>query len=188
MTKIIFLDVDGPMVPGRSLFLPRNRTLGWQWQFDPCAVGMLNFLGWMDPAVRLVIASHRVGCSSHVKDLPSSTKEFWQKMLDDNQVKIPLHHHWITPRKIEARRKFVEISEWLHAHPEITHFVTLEDDLNGGDDVDFDMRSEFHLCAENYNEGFTHADFLAAAAFLGYCKDTVYDKYETYLAVTRVGW
>jgi hypothetical protein len=53
-TKIIFLDIDGPLISGRAKFLPGNRSAlrcksdpmhqGHYKFFDPCAVAMFNYI------------------------------------------------------------------------------------------------------------------------------------------------
>ncbi len=49
--KVIFIDIDGPLIPGRAYMLPKKHNHGpWVMDFDPVAVSLLNELaktrGW----------------------------------------------------------------------------------------------------------------------------------------------
>jgi hypothetical protein len=179
---IIFFDVDGPMVPGRALFLPKNRTFGFGWQFDPCAVNMLNFLAWAVPNLKAVIASHRIGCSSPLPNhRGTETRNFWIDIFRENGLQLPIHRDWVTVRQWVARTKFLEIDDWLEAHPDVTKFVVIDDEANGKDCVNDSQRSHFHLCAESYNEGITHADFMRMCKFFGMDENDVADKYSEFI-------
>lgn len=173
--KIIFLDVDGPMVPARVLMLRGNTFGRWCWTFDPAAVSMLNFLYWADDSIRLVLSSHRWGdaisqrchgVTSPYEEFPSlEAREFWDWHLKLQGLKVPFHEDWLTVRTMASRNRYIkrakweEIHDWLKLHPEINYFVTLEDDLNGGDEVSPSLRRDFHLVAEDYDQGVTWSDF-----------------------------
>lgn len=170
--KIVFLDVDGPMVPGRAVMLNGNSFMTFGWTFDPVAVSMLNFMYWAVPDMQIVIASHRFGDPrmrspfDDVKDVHSL--EFWTKLLEENGIAAPLHKMWHTPRKrFVPRPKHMEITDWLAANQDVEKFVVLEDDLNGGDSVSAAMRKRFHLVAEDYDNGMTWRDFKMACSYLG---------------------
>ena len=170
--KIIFLDVDGPMVPGRGRMLLGNSFLKFGWTFDPIAVSMLNFVYWAMPDVQIVVASHRLTDPRMRSPFDDVTdphcEEFWAKLLEESGIAIPLHEDWHTPRKkFVPRPKHVEISEWLAAHPETKRFVTVEDDLNGGDTVTDRMRKQFHLVGEDYDNGLSWRDFKLMCSYMG---------------------
>lgn len=170
--KILFLDVDGPMVPGRGRMLRGNSFMKFGWTFDPVAVTMLNFMSWAVPELELVVASHRLGdprMRSPFEELPDTdSKEFWIRLLEENGVEAPLHAEWHTPRKrFVPRPKHSEISEWLAAYPQVKRFVTVEDDLNGGAQVSSTMRKKFHLVGEDYDNGLSWRDFELMCSYMG---------------------
>jgi hypothetical protein len=173
--KIIFLDIDGPMIPARAMFIPTNGLGRWGWTFDPCAVHMLNFLHWADPTVQVVLSTHRWGdkmLRSPYKDFPSiEEKEFWLHHFKKQKLNIRLHDDWLSTRTFMnghyiKRAKVLEIREWLSKHPDVKHWVCLEDDLNGGDMVTERMRKDMHLVGEDYDDGLTWADFRKMCQYL----------------------
>lgn len=65
MKNVIFLDVDGPMIPVKAFYLP-NQTKPAR-MFDPCAVGMLNDL-LKHTQARIVMSSiHRLHGLEYIK-------------------------------------------------------------------------------------------------------------------------
>lgn len=167
-SRVIFIDVDGPLIPARALFLPENRVPA-PWTFDPCAVGMLNFLFWALPDLRAVISSHRVGCATPpgFEGLLTFDRAFWENIFAHNKLRATLHEHWITPRRITARPKIVEVSEWLARHPEVKQFAVIEDEFNGHDEMTDELQQQFNVFAEDYSNGITYECFLSAARALG---------------------
>lgn len=191
--KILFLDIDGPMVPARTAFLPGNGFQKFGWHFDQNAVGMLNFLNWTVPNLRLVISSHRWGAglkSPFPEFANTDSREFWQKVLDENNIKIPLHADWLTPREMidafyRKQPKAIEINNWLQQHSDIKTWVTAEDDLNGGDAVTTADRKHFNLIGEDYNNGITWDDFRMMVRKFGVSNETFKDRTREYSALPK---
>lgn len=174
--KIIFLDIDGPMVPGRALLLPGNSPGYWGWTFDPVAVSMLNFLDFAIPELKLVLSSHRWGANLKgpykQADMSVESREFWEYHFLVQGITASFHDDWITPRTMHdgeyvKRNKCFEVEDWLEAHSNVKQFVTLEDDLNGGQPVNREMRKRYHLYAESYADGITQNDFKGICSELG---------------------
>ncbi len=160
--------------------LAKRLSHRYGWEFDPCAVAMLNFFAWENPNLRIVIASHRVGMlSSSHNQRDTSNKQFWLEVFAENGLNAVIHNDWITERHNITRPKIDEIRGWLRKHPEITTFVTIDDEAAGYDKVANHLqRREFHLCAESYSEGITYKDFERMAQFLGITDlDRTLDKY-----------
>lgn len=116
--KILFLDFDGPMMPGRSYLLPENyRRLVTR--FDPVASAMVQRL-LEDADARLVISST---WRAHGRDVIAG-------MLLNNQIDSSrLHEDWRTSHHRMSASRASEIQEWLARHPETTHWVALDDDV-----------------------------------------------------------
>ena len=189
--KIIFVDIDGPMIPAKAVLMPGNGGPDcWNWNFDIFAVRALNFAYFCDPDVRLVLSSHRWGEDGlfHTSPYPEyrdlRQKEFWVRLFEENGVAVPFHDDWITPRHMVLgnryfkRSKYIEIMEWRQKHPEVKHFVSLEDDLNGGNEVFDYMKKHTHLICEDYEDGMTFADFRKMLMYLGLNPST--DKYREF--------
>lgn len=146
MSKVIFLDVDGPMIPVRAYFLP-NQTKPAS-VFDPCAASMLN---------KLII-------ESGAKIVISSTwgmfgKQRCVELLRDNGIDPShLHKDWITPRKMSSAR-FHEIKWWLADHPEVTHYVAIDDE-----NLNMEFVPNAVLC--DGQEGFSFRNYLECKLYL----------------------
>ena len=192
--KILFFDVDGPMVPARSAFMPGNGLFKFGWKFDQSAVGMINFLGWAIPELRIVLSSHRWGnrMRSPFPDHPdTNTRAFWDQLFLDNNLNVKFHEHWLSHRLIEdgvyqKRTKATEIQRWLIDHPEIKTWATIEDDLNGGDSVSAIDRTRFGLVGEDYNNGLTWRDFKALTHRFGMSSQEFDKKCKQYAELNTV--
>lgn len=147
MSKAIFIDVDGPMIPMRAYYLPQQTAPVSI--FDPCAVSLL--LRLVDAAQAKLVVSSTWGYHGY-----DSCMEDFEK----NGISSSLFHKdWITPRKMSSSRA-QEIRWWLDRHPETTHSVAIDDE---------DLHIELVPCAvkcdgyegmswRNYLECFVHLD------------------------------
>ena len=154
MERVLFLDFDGPVWPDRVIkFHPDNRpnnpnlqliiremelngdTFGARmmtyWRMDETAVGMLNNLMEIQPFYTVVSSTWREFCS----------KETIQLLFDENDLKLQLHEHWMTPLASTFRESFVnkdmlrllEIKRWLANHDEtVGPYAVLDDPSSGG--------------------------------------------------------
>jgi len=114
--KIIFLDIDGPMIPVRAYYM-LNQTKPLVTVFDPCAVSLLLRL-LEDANAKLVISS-----TWGVKGRDAVVQVLAANGIDETF----LHEDWITPRKLSSYRCH-EIRWWLDNHPEVSHYVAIEDE------------------------------------------------------------
>lgn len=118
--KILFLDIDGPMIPTRAFYLKDQGKLmgfGVADTFDPIAVGMLNDV-FEQTSCQLVISS-----TWRIKGL-----KICQELLTKNKVVYnAIHPDWETPRKMSSTRG-EEIKMWLNKHKEVTKYAILDDE------------------------------------------------------------
>lgn len=117
--KIIFLDFDGPMLPTRSYFLPKNYKTHAK-VFDPIAVAMINRL--LDVSNAAIVVS-----SAWAK---FEGYDAVVKTLGDNGISTSrLHDDWTIPRGADScgNTREMEIKLWLAAHSEVTHYVAIDD-------------------------------------------------------------
>lgn len=153
MSRVIFLDVDGPMIPIRAVHLPNQTAL--LSIFDPCAVAMLNKLIQLSNA-KIVISSIRGqdGFDSCVA------------MLQRNGIDpTHLHSDWVTPRDRFARHH--QIADWLILHPEITHYVAIDDE-----DLDVSIVPFAVKC--DAIEGFSYRNYIESCVAL----EAYYDDFD----------
>lgn len=121
--KIIFLDIDGPLLPQKMHYFGKNRNLNkfdenYQTPvFDPWGVRALNLWARYSKA-QIVLCTH------------------WLKTWDINTVKeimqlnglgLDYHIDCVTPKKMSSY-KCNEIVWWLRDHPECENFIVVEDD------------------------------------------------------------
>ncbi len=115
--KVLFLDIDGPMIPLRAVITP-GRAGPERQRFDPFAVGMVLRLLNLAPA-RLVISStwQEVGRSG------------MEGLLLWNGIDPAfLHEEWCTQIHGALESRTEEIQAWLARHPECTAYASLDDD------------------------------------------------------------
>jgi hypothetical protein len=111
MDKVIFLDIDGPLIPKRQWVHSRRNTLEPRFdEFDPIAVSMVNHLIKYGPAKIVVSSAWDRGAI---------------QAFEDNGILMELHDDTFTKKEGPYRRD--EVAEWLTRHPEITHWVALDD-------------------------------------------------------------
>lgn len=145
--KVIFLDIDGVMIPQRAaLFLPQE-TSGTVSNFDPIATNMINSLIE----------------KSNAKIVLTST---WRKkgymtcigLLQMNGID-PKHLHidWRTDICNDTRTG--QIETWLRRNPQVTHHVVYDDEHIGGFGLD--------VIRVSMNNGIGVQDYFDGLACLG---------------------
>ncbi len=154
-SKVIFVDVDGPMIPFRAYYLPNQTKIVSL--FDPCAVSLLNKLT-DDSGATIVISS----------TWQSHGYQGCKELFETNGIKGMFHEDWNTERKLSSSRT-QEISWWLNDHPEITHYVALDDEL-----LDCKVLPGFVQC--DSDEGFSFRNFLEAKQLLDIIDERELDK------------
>jgi hypothetical protein len=166
VSKIIFLDIDGPMIPVRAYFLakPDSGTLS---TFDPLASVMLNKLLEISGA-KLVISSIKA----------SSGYDEMVKLLEDNGIS-PSHMHedWVTPRRMSSYR-IHEICWWLEKHPEVTHYVAIDDE-----NLDMSWVPCAVLC--DAYEGFSLRNYLECCVHLDSYEDRNPDEVKDMISLLK---
>lgn len=120
MSKIIFLDIDGPVLPGRAYSLP------WQTKpivkaFDPCSVALLNSL-CRETGFKVVIHSSWLCAWKDGVDGPGSVHDH---CINEGILAENFHEdHSCNP---DSYYRYGRIDEWLARHPETEDFVVLDD-------------------------------------------------------------
>ena len=116
--RIIFLDIDGVVLPDRANFLP-NQTKPILTQFDPCAVSLLN----------KVCAHRRYKIVIH-----SSWLRYWTDdkiSVIDHCISQGLkkgHFHDTEPMcSGEIHWRYDRVDDWLSRHKEVNRFWILDD-------------------------------------------------------------
>jgi hypothetical protein len=133
MSQIIFIDIDGPLLPRRAWCLPENiqllnesrksgnhpfrhKDLHNIVKFDPIAVSFFNTWTENNDVVG-VISSNWFHYAS---------REQIELTFKNNNLKIQLHQNWHTPRAGDGGRT-EEIKRWLDVHY-VDNFIIVDDD------------------------------------------------------------
>jgi hypothetical protein len=152
--KIIFVDIDGPMIPIRAYYLQSQTDIVSL--FDPCAVSLLNKLIEASQASIVISSTWQI-----------QGYESCKTIFEDNGIICEFHRDWCTERKFSSTRT-QEISWWLNNHPEITHYVALDDEM-----LDSKVLPGFVQC--DTHEGFSFRNFLESKQLLDVIDDEELD-------------
>ncbi len=150
--KVLFLDIDGVVLPRRAYFLP-NQTRPLVKMFDPCAVALLNDAC---TSQKRQIVLH----SSWIRTL------YWDNTKDgdvvghciEQGIQSDLFHsdpycgrdiHW----------RYDRVEEWLLRHEEVDDFVIVDDEpLPKLENLEPQHPNlEGHLLQTDFDEGLTMA-------------------------------
>jgi len=115
MTKVVFLDIDGPMIPA-TVFL-YDRMASFERRFPPTTVAVVNKLCERTGAKIVFNTTHNLPIPE-VDDIDVALVK--QGLSADH-----LHDDHHTKYPTIDRKAAVE--EWLARHPEVTDWVALDD-------------------------------------------------------------
>ena len=166
-TKIIFIDIDGPLCSSRASFLPENKTSlrnkedpmqqGHHKYFDPCAVWMMN-------DIILKVKPMFVLSTSWAKyySIDEMINFFELNKLHINKNNI--HEDWVTPKRMSSQRVH-EIDWWLDDHPEITEYVIIDDSVSREDFCN--VKVDRVVNVDSY-DGLNYSNYLEVLKILSY--------------------
>jgi hypothetical protein len=133
--NIIFIDIDGPLIPERWWLHPANVDIlaevkgrisdiriNWELKkrvkFDPVAVWMFNALAKYSNALGVLSTNW----------MNHTTIEQMQELFVLNGLNITLHDHPVTPKKMSSYRSN-EIMWWLDKYQQdINDYIIIDDD------------------------------------------------------------
>lgn len=140
MQRIVFLDVDGPLIPGRMYFRV-GATYSSQldlYCFCPAVVDMLNYLTDATGATIVFNSTHNDrGAEIAVKQAEYNRL---RNLHRDVLTGFPDAEFSVSP---DARRRAIEA--WLDEHPDTTRHCVFDDAPLGGE----------NFCHVDFNEGIT---------------------------------
>lgn len=134
-TSVLFLDVDGPLIPMRARRL-HQKGGGSLHVWDPCAVAVI--------AALLKETNSRIVVSSQGRIL--GMRRFKEQM-EQNGMPWLLHEDWAISTDSSMNRA-EQIREWLSRHPEVTAYAVLDDENM----PEFGSR----MIKVSYNDGFLY--------------------------------
>lgn len=140
MTKVLFLDIDGVLLPGRAYTLPNQTNNPYVTIFDPCAVAMLNKA--LETSGRKIVLH-----SSWIKH--NEADWLFDHIVGQGVSPDFFHEDWTTNRDLHWR--YDRVRDWLSRHKEVTDFVIVDDEPALHDDAHLQP----HLVLTNFDEGIT---------------------------------
>jgi HAD domain in Swiss Army Knife RNA repair proteins len=121
VAKILFLDIDGPMIPGRAYTMP-GQTKPLVKTFDPVAVGLLNALcqnkGW-----RIVLHTSWIRIFGG--------QETYDHCISQGLKAEYFHKDAWCDETLNWR--YTRVAKWLKEHPEVTRYNILDDEPYAAD-------------------------------------------------------
>lgn len=161
--KIIFLDIDGPMIPYRMRYDRKNHEIpkdlvdidekikNWvgYWKFDDISVSIINSICTHFDDVQVVI-------SSSWRELFDYT--FFEKLFELNGLKVEIHSNWMTPLFGSGnpfrKSRGDHIRLWLDENNVDENFVIIDDPESGfGVDHFPSLRDNVVFCNPEYGLG-----------------------------------
>lgn len=140
-TKIIFLDIDGVLNCERTVLSQSGR--GYHY-LDPVVIGMIRALVDTVEAKIVVSSTWRLSGSFEVVD----------KLTVAGFHTMDFHFDAITPILKDAIGfRGNEIIQWLNKHPEVTHYICIDDDNDfHADQNHIKVCGRDGFSADNYHE------------------------------------
>lgn len=170
MANYIFVDFDGPLLPGKMHLFDSNRKAVAAFTngedaipvFDPVAVQMHNL--WARHGNAKVVFS--TSWARHVRSL-QETEVYLKKVMRDNGYVGEFADRCLTPKRRSSSHMH-EISEWCHDHlkPE-DRFIAVDDaDLSFLIDETCRWKAQGTWIKCDYNNGLTWKNFKDGCAAL----------------------
>lgn len=156
--KVLFLDIDGVMIPKRAHLLKNEMTSNERLEypqsvaerFDPVAVAMLKDV-ILKTYSKIVISS---AWASIFK------KKGIEELFVDNKMNPDwIHEDYATPRdKVSIRVK--EIKAWLDLHPEVTKYCAIDDDSTFHPEISSSYLNPDNLIQVGFENGILYEDYI----------------------------
>jgi hypothetical protein len=140
--RVLFLDIDGPLIPGRAYMLP-NQTKPIVKTFDPVAVSLINEAC----KNRRQIVVH----SSWLRYPENYEYDLVGYMVKQGINRDLFHADPLCDGLIHWR--YNRIREWLARHPEVTDYVVVDDE------PDPDGHVKGHLVLVDFEDGLMMKQF-----------------------------
>jgi hypothetical protein len=145
MTKILFLDIDGPMIPGRAYKLP-NQTKPFVMTFDPVAVSIINNVCQQE-GYQIILHSSWVRIYGG--------QETYDHCITQGLKPESFHEDKWTGENENWR--YNRVAHWLADHPEVTDYIILDDEPyepdRSLDPINHPKDMEDHLMLIDFDDG-----------------------------------
>lgn len=145
--KILFLDIDGVVLPGRAYLLPQQ-TKPIVKVFDPCAVSLLNSA--CDKQDRKIVM-HSSWIRTQYWDNYNPAGDVITHCVEQG-INKELFHPDDPYCNRDISWRYDRVDEWVGRHPEVTDFLIVDDEPCAPD-----YQYKNHLVLTDFDEGITLA-------------------------------
>lgn len=114
--KVIFLDIDGPMIS--SLMILVNRMASFQREFPSTAIAAMNEVCERTGAKIVLNTTH----NRPIRGVMNIDDALVNQGLDAEHLHSSDRH-----TKYPEIQRDIAVNEWLHRHPEVTAWVAFDD-------------------------------------------------------------
>jgi len=121
--RILFLDIDGPLIPSRAYEMPSQTHNPFVTIFDPCAVGMINKACEKQDR-KIVLHSSWIRTAHMYPETLNMDVREW--CIHQGIHKSLFHEDAYCNR--ETSWRYDRIGQWLQDHPGTNDFVILDDE------------------------------------------------------------
>jgi len=172
--NIIFVDIDGPLLPTKLHILLENHRTGLAQPplFDMYAIRVFNI--WARYSNAKIVFSTNWAVNVSEKDL--------KRYMEVNGLGFDYHEHCITPKRMRSERH-EEIVGWLREHSkEGDRFIVVDDDpkckyiSNILNNQDSGVEATGEWIEVDLEDGMTRANYLDGCEALGIDIDIVNNK------------
>lgn len=148
MSKILFLDIDGVLIPGRAYMLPGQTHDPFVTLFDPCAVAMINE-ACRHQGRKIVIHSSWIRTKFAEFFVNESVEgHLIRQGIDKNLI----HEDSRCNGDIDWR--YNRVDEWLTRHPEVSDFFIIDDT-----ECDDNYKFKKHLILTDFDDGISMKNY-----------------------------
>lgn len=156
--KVLFLDIDGVMIPKRAHLLKNDQTSNIKYEyplniaekFDPIAVAMIKDV-ILKTYAKIVISSSWA---------PIFKKDGISELFKDNKMNPDwLHEDYSTPRSAKSIR-VKEIGDWLSNHPEVEKYCAIDDDSTFHPEIAKAYANPNNLIMVSFEDGILYEDYI----------------------------
>jgi len=169
--KVIFVDIDGPLLPRKMHLFSENRTYAPKAipRFDEFGIRAFNL--WKKYGDAKIVFSTYWSYSFTADEL--------KHLMLKNGLGFEYHEDVLTPKKPSSTRNS-EIFLWLKNHPEVTHWIAVDDDpscsfLENNVEIDGTINLGRWINV-NYNNGISFENFNDGCKALGIDQDVLATK------------
>lgn len=163
--NIVFLDFDGPMIPGRAYWM-EGQTRPYVTKFDPVAVSLVNRLCEKTNS-QLVIHSSWRRAITHISAIPDIRTHIKEQGL----LEVYFHEELLCPTHMTGTSsRWEDITEWIADNGQPDNYVVIEDEICPSSYEDIKK----HMVSIDFDEGFTWERYLKACELLGYTERSLF--------------